>query len=298
MLLENLDFHQAEQANERDFARQLAALGDVYVNDAFSLAHQVLASTVGVTHYLPAVAGLLMEKELAYLGMALEQPERPFVALIGGEDLADKMAILDHLADRVDVLLLGGGIANQFLRAEGVEVGDSLVEYELIDAARSLLTRLRARDVSVVLPEDLVIANCFSAHATTQTVPVDLLLQGWRILDIGPRSIERFKQAIAPARTLFWCGAPGVAEMPPFAHGTQALLAEMVKCSQSGTVTIIGGGELARLVTQAHATEDLTHISSGDKAATLFLQGHSLPGVAALQEKKVFPSITHGMAHR
>ncbi len=298
VLLENLRFHPEEEQNERGFACQLAVLGEIYVNDAFGTAHRAHASTEGITHFLPAVAGLLMEKELAFLGSALEKPRRPFVAIIGGAKVPDKMAVLDRLIDSVDLLLVGGGMANTFLKAQGYEVGDSLVEDAQLNAARALLVKARHRELKVVLPIDVVNADYFAADAASQTVPVNQVPQGWRILDIGPRTIETFRQALVDARTIFWNGTLGVAEMPPFASGTQALMVVMAASTQLGATTIIGGGDSAAAVAQAGVTEKMTHVSTGGGASLEFLEGRALPGVAALQEKRVHHNVIHDMAHR
>lgn len=298
LLLENLRFHPEEEQNEQGFACQLAALGEIYVNDAFGTAHRAHASTEGITHFLPAVAGLLMEKELTFLGSALEKPRRPFAAIVGGAKVSDKMAMLDHLIDRVDLLLVGGSMANTFLKAEGYEVGDSLVEDAQLNAARALLVKARHRELTLLLPIDVIIADHFAAEASVKIVPVDQVSQGWRILDIGPRTIAAFRQALAGSRTIFWNGTPGVAEMPPFATGTQALTATLVARTQLGATTIVGGGDSAAAVAQAGMAEKMTHVSTGGGASLEFLEGRVLPGAAALQKKKGHHSVIQSMVHR
>jgi len=215
LLLENLRFHKEEEQNDPAFARELAALGDIYVNDAFGTAHRAHASTEGVAHDLPAVAGFLMEKEINFLGNALEHPQRPFAAIIGGAKVSDKIGVLDRLIDMVDALLIGGGMANTFFRAEGYETGDSLVEANKVDVARALLTKARQRGIKVLLPVDVVIADRFAADASHRVVTPDAVPPGWRIMDIGPQTVQTFRQALADARTIVWNGTLGVAEMTP-----------------------------------------------------------------------------------
>ncbi len=224
LLLENLRFHKEEEKNDPAFAQQLAALGDLYVNDAFGSAHRAHASTEGVTHYLPAVAGFLMEKEINFLGSALEHPRRPFVAIIGGAKVSDKIAVLERLISLADTLLIGGGMANTFLKAEGYEIGNSLFEESKLDVARDLLNQARQRGIQFVLPPDVVLADRFANDASTRIVPSDQVLPEWRILDIGPDTIAAFRDALQNAQTIIWNGTLGVAEMPNFAKGTNAMI--------------------------------------------------------------------------
>jgi phosphoglycerate kinase len=285
LMLENLRFHQEEEKNGADFARQLAALGEVYVNDAFGSAHRAHASTEGVTHYLPGVAGLLMEKEIAFLGAALEDPQRPVAAIVGGAKVSDKIAVVERFIGMVDVLLIGGGMANTLLKARGFVVGDSLVEDEKLDVAREVIAKARQRDLTLLLPIDVVIADRFAADADRKTVPVEQVPQGWRIMDIGPQTVKAFDEALAQARTIIWNGTLGVAEMPPFAQGTDASIAMLVERTQQGAITIIGGGDSAAAVDQAGAAEKMTHVSTGGGASLELLEGRILPGVAALQDR-------------
>lgn len=285
LLLENLRFHKEEEKNDPDFARQLASLGDIYVNDAFGTAHRAHASTEGVTHYLPGVAGFLMEKEINFLGAALENPRRPFAAIIGGAKVSDKIAVLERLLSMVNVLLIGGGMANTFLKAEGYEIGDSLFEAAKLDVARDLLAKARERDLQLLLPVDVVIADRFAADADSRIVPVQDVPTGWRILDIGPATIQAFDQALANTQTIVWNGTLGVAEMPAFAKGTNAIIDMLVQRTADGATTIIGGGDSAAAVEQAHAADNMTHVSTGGGASLEFLEGRVLPGVAALQDK-------------
>jgi phosphoglycerate kinase len=285
LLLENLRFHKEEEKNDPDFARQLASLGDVYVNDAFGTAHRAHASTEGVTHYLPGVAGFLMEKEINFLGSALENPRRPFAAIIGGAKVSDKIAVLERLIGMVDTLLIGGGMANTFLKAEGYEIGDSLFEEGKLDVARDLINKARQRDLQLLLPVDVVIADRFAADASSKVVSIDDVPTGWRILDIGPETIKAFRAALAEAQTIIWNGTLGVAEMPAFAKGTDAIINILAQRTTAGATTIIGGGDSAAAVEQAHASDKMTHVSTGGGASLEFLEGRILPGVAALQDK-------------
>jgi len=280
LLLENLRFHPEEEANEAGFAQALASLADVYVNDAFGSAHRAHASTAGVAKHLPAVAGFLMERELEFLGRALTNPSHPFVAILGGAKVSDKIAVIENLLSKVDRLLIGGGMANTFLRAQGKEVGQSLVENDKLEVARDLLRKGASK---LVLPVDVVIADQFDAHARRSTVVVDAVPPGWRILDIGPKTVDRFKEHLHGARTVVWNGPMGVFEMTPFAAGTFAIAHALAELS--GATTIVGGGDSAAAVEQAGVAERITHISTGGGASLEFLEGRELPGVAVLQDK-------------
>jgi phosphoglycerate kinase len=280
LLLENLRFHPEEEANEARFVQALASLADVYVDDAFGSAHRAHASTAGVAAHLPAVAGFLMERELNFLGRALTNPARPFVAILGGAKVSDKIAVIENLLGRVDRLLIGGGMANTFLLAQGKEVGQSLVETDKLEVARALLQKGTSK---LVLPVDVVIADQFDAHARRSTVEVHAVLASWRILDIGPKTIERFKEHLHGARTVVWNGPMGVFEMTPFAAGTFAIARALAELS--GATTIVGGGDSAAAVEQAGVADRITHISTGGGASLEFLEGRELPGVAVLQDK-------------
>lgn len=285
LLLENLRFHKQEEKNDADFARQLAALGEVYVNDAFGTAHRAHASTEGVTQYVPGVAGFLMEKEINFLGSALEHPRRPFAALIGGAKVSDKIAVLERLISMVDSVLIGGGMANTFLKAEGYEMGDSLVEESKLDVARDLVAKAQQRGIAFVLPIDVVVADRFAADAQYQVVSHDAVPKSWRIMDIGPKTIEAFSKVLADAQTIVWNGTLGVAEMPTFAKGTNSIIEILAQRTRAGATTIIGGGDSAAAVEEADAAEKMTHVSTGGGASLEFLEGRVLPGVAALQDK-------------
>lgn len=286
LLLENLRFHKAEEKNDPDFARQLASLGELYVNDAFGTAHRAHASTEGVTHYLPGVAGFLMEKEINFLGSALENPQHPFVAVIGGAKVSDKIAVLERLITMADAILIGGGMANTFFKAEGYEIGDSLCEESKLDLARDLLSKARQRGIDFVLPVDVVIADRFAADAKHQVVASNQVPPGWRILDIGPATIKKFRTILNKARTIVWNGTLGVAEMPAFAVGTHAITDILVERTKAGATTIIGGGDSAAAVEQVGAADKMTHVSTGGGASLEFLEGRTLPGVAALQDRR------------
>jgi len=285
LLLENLRFHPQEEKNDPAFAQQLAALGTLYVNDAFGTAHRAHASTEGVTRFLPGVAGFLMEKELNFLGAALEHPRRPFAAIVGGAKVSDKIKVLERLISMVDILLIGGGMANTFLKAEGYEIGDSLFEEGKVELARDLLTKARSNNLTLLLPVDVVVADRFAADAQYRVVVADGVQAGWRILDIGPATIEAFRAALANARTIVWNGTLGVAEWQAFARGTDAMIDILARRTQAGATTIIGGGDSAAAVDAAGAAEQMTHVSTGGGASLEFLEGRVLPGVAALQDK-------------
>jgi phosphoglycerate kinase len=285
LLLENLRFHPEEEANDPAFARQLASFGEVYVNDAFGTAHRAHASTEGVAHYLPAVAGFLMEKELNFLGGALENPKRPFVAISGGAKVSDKIAVLDRLTDLADTVLIGGGMANTFFKANGLEVGDSLVEDDKLDEARRLLAKAEQAGKPFVLPVDVAVADRYAPDADRTLTTPDGVLPGWRILDVGPQTLVVFGEVLAGAQTILWNGTLGVAEFPAFAQGTEALIGQLVERTEQGAITIVGGGDSAAAVEAYGAAEKVTHVSTGGGASLEFLEGRALPGVAALRDR-------------
>jgi phosphoglycerate kinase len=279
ILLENTRFHPEEKENDPEFARQLASLAEIYVNDAFGSAHRAHASTEGVAHYLPAVAGFLMEKELEFLGQAVEAPEHPYVAILGGAKISDKIGVIESLLKQCDRLLIGGGMANTFFKAMGFEMGDSLVEQEAVSTAQALLDSTGSQ---LVLPVDVVIADAFDNDAETRVVAPNEVPAGWRILDIGPKTVPTFESALSGARTVVWNGPLGVFEMPNFAKGTFAV-AELL--ANLDAMTIIGGGDSAAAVRQAGLVDRMTHVSTGGGASLEFLEGKTLPGVAALAGK-------------
>jgi phosphoglycerate kinase len=285
VLLENVRFHPEEEQNNPAFAAQLAKLGDIYVNDAFGTAHRAHASTEGVAHDLPAVAGLLMEKELAFLGGALHDPKRPLVAISGGAKVSDKITVLDHLIELADAVLIGGGMANTFFKAQGLSVGDSLVEDDKLDEARRLLAKAAAAGKPLVLPVDVAVGEKFSADAERTITTPDAVAEGWRILDVGPQTLIVFGERLATARTVVWNGTLGVAEFPAFALGTRALINQLVELTEQGVITIVGGGDSAAAVEADGAASKLSHVSTGGGASLEFLEGRDLPGVVALWDK-------------
>ena len=279
LVLENTRFHPQETKNDPGMSQQLAALAEIFVNDAFGSAHRAHSSTEGVAQYLPAVAGFLMEDEIRYLGQAIDNPKRPFIAILGGAKISDKIGVIRNLLTKADQILIGGGMANTFFKAQGYEIGDSLVEEEALETARELLqeggTRLR-------LPVDVVIADRFDAEAEWKTMPMGQVPAGWRILDIGPDSVAAFGKAISGAGTVVWNGPMGVFEFPRFASGTFGVAR---KVADSKAISVIGGGDSVAAINQAGLTDKITHISTGGGASLEMLEGLVLPGLAALQDK-------------
>lgn len=278
ILLENVRFYAGETSNDPEFARQLAALAEVYVNDAFGAAHRAQASVVGVADYLPAVAGFLMEKELAALGEALDNPAHPFVAILGGAKVSGKIEVIDNLLPKVERLLIGGGMANTFLKAQGHPVGDSLVEDDALGIAQAAMARGGDK---LRLPVDVVVAKAFEADAESKVVAADQVPDGWRIMDIGPETLEGFGDVLRTARTVVWNGPMGVFEFEQFAQGTNALARLL---AETEAITVIGGGDSAAAIEQAGLAEKMSHISTGGGASLEFLAGKTLPGVAALDD--------------
>ena len=280
LVLENTRFHPGEKANDPGMAEKLASLGDVFVNDAFGTAHRKHASNVGVAEFLPAVAGYLLEKEIQYLGKTIENPQKPFVAVLGGAKVSGKIGVIRNLLGKTDRILIGGGMANTFFKAQGREVGESLVEPEVLGTARELLSEAGDK---LMLPEDFVIADRFSADAEKETIPVGDVKEGWRILDIGPQTIEAFREVIQKAATVVWNGPMGVFEFPAFAEGTFQLTEIVAK---SSAVSIVGGGDSASAVRKAGLEEEITHISTGGGASLKMLEGADLPGLTALDDRR------------
>jgi len=285
LLLENLRFHPEEEANDPAFAKKLASLCDIYVNDAFGSAHRAHASTEGITHFVKvSAAGLLMEKELNYLGKALSEPDKPFVAIIGGAKVSDKILVIDNLLDKADAIIIGGGMAYTFLNAQGQTTGKSLVEADKLDIAKAALDKAKAKGVRFLLPIDHVLADKFAPDAKTQLHEGDAPFHAEMMaLDIGPKSIRLFEEEIAEARTIIWNGPMGVFEMPAFAKGTNAI-AHTVARNHDAT-TIVGGGDSVAAVKQSGVSDRITHISTGGGASLEYLEGKILPGVAALTDK-------------
>ena len=279
VLLENVRFFSGEEKNDPPFSEQLARLADLYVNDAFGAAHRAHASTTGITRYLPAVSGFLMQKELNALGGALEHPSRPLVAVIGGAKISSKIGVLQNLLPRVDRLLIGGGMANTFLKAQGLEIGRSLVESDQVELARQILVLAGPK---LVLPTDVVVAPSASAGARTEVVAVDRVPPTEMILDIGPNTIERFREIFQTAGTVIWNGPLGLAEIPAFAQGTVATAQAL---ADSPAVTVVGGGDLVAALDRLGIADRLSHVSTGGGASLEFLEGKVLPGVAALEDR-------------
>jgi len=282
ILLENLRFHSAEERDSPDFARALARLADVYVNDAFGTSHRSHASIVGVAEHLPAVAGLLLEKELNTLGGILEDPAHPFAALLGGAKVSDKVGLVENILGKVDYLLIGGGMAATFLKVKGLEVGQSLIEEDRLQTAATLMGKAECNGVRLLLPADVVVATDINSRAGIATVRVEEIGPAQRIADIGPRTVAAFSEELRKCRTVFWNGPMGVAEVPQFAGGTRAM-AELLACSRA--TTVLGGGSTAEVVTNLGLADRMSFVSTGGGASLKFLGGESLPGVEALLDR-------------
>ncbi len=279
LMLENTRFHAEEEKNDLEFAKRLASLGEVYVNDAFGSAHRAHASTEGVARFLPAVSGFLMEQELEYLGRAVANPEHPYIAILGGAKISDKILVVETLLSKCDKLIIGGGMANTFLAAQGLNMQDSLVEESSLETAKAIMAKSSDK---LILPVDAVIADKFAEDANTQVVDVGEIPAGWRMLDVGPKTVGVYQAALNGAKLIVWNGPVGVFEMPKFAEGTFAL-ARML--AESKAVTVIGGGDSASAVKKAGVAKQMTHVSTGGGASLEFLEGKELPGVAALMDK-------------
>ncbi len=283
LLLENIRFHPEEEANDPAFAKELASLADIYVNDAFGAAHRAHASTVGVANHIPAVAGLLMEKELESLGRILTSPERPFAALLGGAKISDKIGLIHNILTRVDFLLIGGGMASVFLRAAGYEIGASLVEIDKQDVARDIVKTAKQNGISILLPIDVVVAKDTSQETACETVSVAQIPPTEYIVDIGPKTIELFSQQLTKCRTVFWNGPMGIYEIPGFAAGTKAMANLLASIPAT---TVIGGGSTAEVVEDLGLADKMSHVSTGGGASLKFLEGERLPGVEVLLDKQ------------
>ncbi|MBN1231012.1 MAG: phosphoglycerate kinase [Anaerolineales bacterium] len=279
LVLENTRFHAEETKNGPEMSKELASIADVFVNDAFGSAHRAHASTVGVTDYLPAVAGFLLEKEIKYLGQAIADPERPFVAILGGAKVSDKINVIKNLLTKADFVLIGGGMANTFFKAQGYEMGDSLVEEDAVGTAAELL---KIGGDKLRLPVDMVAADSFSAEANKETLPVSSVESGWRVLDIGPETVKEYSDLVKKAGTVVWNGPMGVFELEPFAVGTFALAKAV---AESKATSIIGGGDSVAAVNKSGLADKVTHISTGGGASLEMLEGIILPGLAALADK-------------
>ena len=285
LLLENVRFHPEEEKNDPEFAKQLAANADLYVNDAFGTAHRAHASTEGVTQYLkPSVAGYLIEKELQYLQNAIENPKRPLAAIIGGSKVSSKIGVIETLLEKCDKLLLGGGMIFTFYKARGLSVGKSLVEEDKLELAKSLEAKAKERGVEFLLPTDVVVADSFSADANSQVVSIENIPDGWMGLDIGPESVKMFQEALADCKSVLWNGPMGVFEFDKFAVGTEAIARTLADLTKTGTDTIIGGGDSVAAVEKVGVADQMSHISTGGGASLELLEGKVLPGIAALDE--------------
>ncbi len=286
LMLENVRFHAEEEANDDEYAKTLASYGDVFVNDAFGTAHRAHASTVGVAKYLPAYAGLLMEREIEALSALLDSVEHPFAAVIGGAKVSGKLGVISNLMDRVDAFLIGGGMANTFLVAQGFTVGKSLLERDLVDDARKILDSAEQKGVEFLLPTDVVVAKEVTRGAEHKIVPVNKIPNSWSAVDIGPLTTEAFTQALESAKTVFWNGPLGVFEVPTFADGTRAIARYLAARAESGATVVVGGGDSVAALEELGLAEKMTHISTGGGASLEFLEGRELPGIAVLPDRE------------
>lgn len=285
LLLENLRYHKEEKKNDPAFAKQLAALADIAVDDAFGVAHRAHASNVGITAYLETVAGFLMEKEINYIGKTLEAPQRPFVAIIGGAKVSDKIGVIENMIDKVDTIIIGGGMAHTFDASKGYPIGDSLCERDKIDLAKELLEKAEKKGVKVVLPVDVVIADKFAADANTKTVDVDKIPDGWQALDSGDKTSEEYVKALKGAKTVIWNGPMGVFEFDAFAKGTEAVAHAVAEATKGGAVSIVGGGDSIAALKKTGLSDQISHISTGGGATLELLEGKALPGIDALADE-------------
>ncbi|MEO5940935.1 MAG: phosphoglycerate kinase, partial [Candidatus Limnocylindrales bacterium] len=285
ILLENLRFHVEEEKNDPAFAQQLAKYADVFVNDAFGTAHRAHASTVGIAALLPAYAGLLMEREIAALSSLLENPKRPFAAILGGAKVSDKIGVIDHLLTKVDLLILGGGMANTFLLAQGKSVGKSLAEHDRVDDARRILAAAEKAGIQVLLPVDVVIAKEVTRGTEYKTVGTEKFPASWHIVDLGEESRTAIEVALADVKTVLWNGPVGVFEIPSFAHGTRAIARFLADKAEHGVTVVVGGGDSVAAIEQQGLAAKMTHISTGGGASLEFLEGRELPGIAVLQDR-------------
>jgi len=284
LLLENLRFYPEEEQNDADFARSLSSLAEVFVNDGFAVAHRAHASTEGVSHYLPSVAGFLMEKELKILGSVLKSPQRPLIVALGGAKVSDKIGVLENFLDKVDTLLIGGGMAATFLKAQGLPIGNSLVEDNRLELARDMMSRAKEKGVSLLIPLDVVVADAFGPDARSRTVDVEDVPDEWYIMDIGHRTLDVFRAEVARGKTILWNGPMGVFEFTAFSRGTREMAATLG--SLNGVTTVLGGGSTAEAVESLGLADRITHVSTGGGASLEFLEGKTLPGVAILLDKE------------
>lgn len=283
LLLENVRFYAGEEKNDPELAKAFAELADIYVNDAFGAAHRAHASTEGIAQYLPAVSGLLMEKELDVLGKALSNPERPFTAIIGGAKVKDKIGVIDNLLDKVDNLIIGGGLAYTFVKAQGHEIGNSLLEEDKLELAKSFMKKAEEKGVKFYMPVDAVVADEFAVEANAKTVSIEEIPADWMALDIGPKTAELYSQVIQDSKLVIWNGPMGVFEWSKFAGGTRAVAEALAESND--TYSVIGGGDSAAAVEKFHLADRMSHISTGGGASLEFMEGKALPGVVALSDK-------------
>ncbi len=289
LMLENLRFHAEEEANDDEYAKTLARYGDVFVNDAFGTAHRAHASTVGIAKYLPAYAGLLMEREIGAMSSLLESVKHPFAAVIGGAKVSGKLGVLNNLMEVVDTFLIGGGMANTFLVAQGYSVGKSLLERDLVDEARDILEKAEISGTEFLLPSDVVVAKEVTRGAEHKIVPVTKIPNSWSVVDIGPQTIEAFIQALEPAKTVFWNGPLGVFEVPTFGDGTRSIARYLAARAEKGATVIVGGGDSVAALKELELTDKMTHISTGGGASLEFLEGRELPGISVLLDRELDP---------
>ena len=285
LLLENLRYHKGEKKNDPEFAKQLASLADLAVDDAFGVAHRAHASNAGIAQYIPTVAGFLMEKEINFIGKTLEAPQRPFVGIIGGSKVSSKIGVVSNMIDKVDKLVIGGGMANTFLLALGKGVGDSLVERDKVDLAKEQMAKAKAKGVEIVLPSDVVVTQEFAKDAPYKTVSVDNIEDGWQTMDSGAESVKRYQQAVKGAKTIVWNGPVGVFEFDNFAKGTEGVAKAVAQATDEGAVSIVGGGDSIAALKKTGLDGKISHISTGGGATLEFLEGKDLPGIVAIEDK-------------
>lgn len=284
IMLENLRFYKEEEGNDAGFAKSLSELADIYVNDAFGTSHRAHASTAGICQYLPSAAGLLVEKEIEFLAGAMASPERPFAAILGGAKVSGKLGVIENLLPKVDILVIGGGMTYTFWKAKGLPVGESLVEEDLVETAKTILAKAESLGKTIEFPVDFVVADRFAADAQTKVVAKDAIPDGWQSLDVGPETVKHFKSVLSKAKTIVWNGPLGVFEMDAFSNGTMQIARTL---SELDAITIIGGGDSAAAVAKAGVEAGISHISTGGGASLELMEGKVLPGIAALNEKKV-----------
>jgi phosphoglycerate kinase len=292
ILLENLRFHAEEEKNDPAFAKTLASYADVFVNDAFGTAHRAHASTEGIARILPAYAGLLMEKEIEFLSKLMENPERPFAAIIGGAKVSGKIQVLRNLVDKVEILVIGGGMANTFMLAQGKSVGKSLVEPDRVEDARAIMESAAKHGTKIILPIDVIVAKEVTRGSEYKTLPADKVPASWNIVDIGKQSLDAMRKALEPARTVFWNGPLGVFEIPAFSTGTNEIARFLAGRAQAGATVVVGGGDSVAAVEQQGLGDKMTHISTGGGASLEFMEGKELPGVAILLDKGSAPQVS------